>query len=78
MAYYSTQCVSCTDGTKRCEGEYCVREKNGRKFRADMYVCSNEICKLNIARQKGQKQLKMLLEGSLHVRSYSSPRTFRR
>lgn len=59
MAFYSTQCEACTDASKRA-----VQPKGGQDGQLpQMYECGNEECKLNIARQKGIRQLQSLRGG---------------
>ncbi|MBQ8088490.1 MAG: hypothetical protein IJ234_08730 [Clostridia bacterium] len=58
MAFYSTQCEICKDSAKRCVQP---QEKGGEGEAFLMFECDNEGCKLNIARQKGIKQLQSLM-----------------
>lgn len=58
MAYISRECVTCTDPTKRCEGQYKGRDEKGKFFSGDMYICSNSYCQINIERVRTLKKLR--------------------
>ena len=60
MAYISRQCVDCEDCTKRCAGEFCGKDENGKRFCGQMYLCDNSNCAINRMRKRGEKQLHVL------------------
>lgn len=62
MAYISRQCVVCKECTKRCAGKYTGKDENGKPFAEPMYLCENSLCRINMERARGQKQLRILVE----------------
>lgn len=56
MAYFSLQCVACSDQTKRCAGEYSGKDEDGQPFCGQMYLCGNSTCKINVERVRAEKQ----------------------
>lgn len=74
MAFYATQCETCTDASKRC-----VKEGGADGQSLPMYECENETCKLNAARLKGIRQLQSLkAEGQLNLERESAKRAQRK
>lgn len=57
MAFYSQQCVDCTEVTKRCAGEYHGKDEKGKSFSGSMYTCDNPACKISYERRKTERYL---------------------
>lgn len=57
MAFYSQQCVDCTETTKRCAGEYHGKNEQGKPFSGTMYTCENPACKISYERRKTQRYM---------------------
>lgn len=67
MAYFSTQCMDCDDRSKQCSGEYSAKDENGQRFAGEMYLCANGACRINIERQRGEKQCHALEAGGFRT-----------
>lgn len=68
MAYFCTQCVNCADHSKQSAGEYSARDEDGQRFAGEMYLCANKACRINIERQRGEKQCHALEAAGFRVR----------
>lgn len=58
MAYFSLQCVACSDHTKQCAGAYSGTDEDGQPFCGQMYLCSNATCRINTERVRAEKQFR--------------------
>lgn len=67
MAHFSTQCIDCTDCAKQYSGEYSAKDEDGKRFSGKMVLCDNSACRVNIERQRGEKQYHALEANGLRA-----------